>query len=505
MEAGSTKTTREVHETPGNEDESVLVIEASKLSTSGTEVVETAKGDRIRVERADGSSALVAIKKWEELELSAKKREELLHGIYRARFDRPLRIQEAALPLILAGFTKQPRTCLLAQAKSGSGKTAAFVLGMLHNVDISKAKPQALCLCPTRELAQQNARVTVEIGKALIEQQGLSVAVVVAEDRRHVQSRARIEAQIVIGTPGKCMEKIQRIKLDVSAVSTLVLDEADEMDAKGLRDTTRELRRKLPMDCQVLCFSATYTQSGIKDIEESVFLRHKCDKIFIEMKEEGQVDDHIVIMVEEILHVWCDATQHDRGKDGIVEDIFDLLQAQQAYIFVATRQQAHVVQHLLQLKNFATVVLTGGGGQHSGDGMTGEQRDKAMADFRDGKIKVMIATNVLSRGIDVVGVNVVINYDLPVVYETQEADVETYIHRVGRTGRAGAQGLAINLVHGNSSKDMQLLADIETKCFGKQSHPWSKIQQVPDAADVEYIKDMAIRHLRLKEQRVNPA
>lgn len=497
--------------------ESEMTSAASmKLQTSGTEELTTAEGETIRVERAEGSSDFAAIKKWEDLALKGEKREFLLRGVYNKRFDRPFKIQEAALPLILAGFARRPRTCLLAQAKSGSGKTAAFVLGMLHNVDSTLNSTQALCVCPTRELALQNATVAQEIGAELMAETGLLVAVVVAEDRRQMRSREAVRGHVVVGTPGKCMEKIQRSRLEVSAVTTFVLDEADEMDAKGLRETTRELRRKLPSDCQVLCFSATYTQAGIKDIERSVFLRHRCDKIFVEpgaerlgagSSEDVSNDDQgrVLTMVEDILHVWCDASQHPAGKDGVVEDIFDLLQAQQAYIFVATRQQARHVQRLLEAKHFSTVVLTGGGSAiKTDDGMTGEQRDRAMADFRDGKTKVMITTNVLSRGIDVVGVNIVINYNLPVVHETQEADLETYVHRVGRTGRAGAKGLAVNLVMANSPKDMKILADLETKCFGPQPTPWTKIKRLPDATDVEYIKDMAATHLQLMQSKRQP-
>lgn len=486
---------------------------STMLHMCGTEKLKTAQGETIRIERPEGSSSLVAIKKWEELALSSEKRDCLLRGLYGVRFDRPFKIQEAALPLILAGFATRPRTCLLAQAKSGSGKTAAFVLGMLHNVDLSLISTQALCVCPTRELALQNANVAKEIGSVLIDEQNLVVAVVVSEDRRQVRAREAVRGHVVVGTPGKCMEKIQRGRLEVSRVSTFVLDEADEMDAKGLRETTRELRRKLPVDCQVLCFSATYTRAGIKDIENSVFLRHRCEKLFVEPNAELREkrcgadplryeDGRVLTMVDDILHVWCDASQHPGGKDGIVEDIFDLLQAQQAYIFVATRNQARQVQRLLEAKHFSTVVLTGGAAK-ADDGMTGEQRDRAMADFRDGKIKVMITTNVLSRGIDVVGVNVVINYDLPVVHETQEADLETYIHRVGRTGRAGAKGLAINLVMGNSPREMKVLGDLEKSCFGLQTTPWTKIQRVPDATDVEYIKGMAANHLQLKQSESN--
>lgn len=274
------------------------------------------------------------------------------------------------------------------------------------------------------------------------------------------------------------------------------------MDARGHRDDTRSLRKALPDAVQVLCFSATYTDEVCRDIETSVFKRHPASKVLIPDVSDG---DRSNLMVDEIAHVWCDAAEHAGGKLGIVEDIYDLLSAQQSIIFVNTRKDVQHIARVLTEKNFSVEDLTGGRSGHGG--MDGNERDRVMAAFRDGKVKVLITTNVIARGIDVPGVNIVINYDLPVIVDYSqprgastappEADFDTYIHRVGRTGRAGARGVAINLVDDRDSggRDTKTLASLETLCFGKQPKPWTKIRKVPDASDVEAIKKMANEHM----------
>ena len=213
----------------------------SKQAVSVVETVKTAEGDTIQVQRADGAAALVAARTWEELNLDPA----LLKGVYLANFAKPFKIQEAALPLILDGFKKTPvRENLLAQAKSGSGKTAAFALGMLQNVDLSKPHVQGLCVCPTRELATQNAAVVRLIGKTLVEEKGLVVALALSEGSsggrgRGGRGRGRgarqepIRGHIVVGTPGRTLQLIKARALDTRGISMLVLDEADEMDARG--------------------------------------------------------------------------------------------------------------------------------------------------------------------------------------------------------------------------------------------------------------------------------
>ena len=213
----------------------------SKQAVSVVETVKTAEGDTIQVQRADGAAALVAARTWEELNLDPA----LLKGVYLANFAKPFKIQEAALPLILDGFKKTPvRENLLAQAKSGSGKTAAFALGMLQNVDLSKPHVQGLCVCPTRELATQNAAVVRLIGKTLVEEKGLVVALALSEGNsggrgRGGRGRGRgarqepIRGHIVVGTPGRTLQLIKARALDTRGISMLVLDEADEMDARG--------------------------------------------------------------------------------------------------------------------------------------------------------------------------------------------------------------------------------------------------------------------------------
>ena len=495
---------------PTTGDVDAVAASLASQKVSAVETMKTAEGETIQVERASGdTSELVAARSWEDLNLDPS----LLKGVYLANFAKPFKIQEAALPLILSGFRKAPvRENLLAQAKSGSGKTAAFVLGMLENVDVRSPATQALCVCPTRELAQQNAAVTRTIGKVLIEEKGLVVALALSDNAgKGAGGRGRgrapkepVVGHIVVGTPGRTLQLIKTRQLKTQGITMLVLDEADEMDMRGHRDDTRSLRKALPDPCQVLCFSATYTDEVCRDIEASVFKRHPSSKVLIANAKD---DDRSELMVREIAHVWCDAKEHPGGKLGIVEDIYDLLSAQQSIIFVNTRKDVHHIASVLTAKNFSVEDLTGGRGA---GGMDSAERDRVMAAFRDGKVKVLITTNVIARGIDVPGVNIVINYDLPTIVDYSvprgasskppEADFDTYIHRVGRTGRAGAKGVAINLVDQDASGglDLKILASLETLCFGKQPAPWTMIAKVPDASDVEEIKNIANRHMNGK-------
>ena len=489
---------------PGEENKEEDVVAAlAKAQVSGaSEAITTDDGATIRIERA-GVEELVAAQSWEDLNLS----EALLKGVYLADFPKPFKIQQAALPLILSGFRKVPKENMLAQAKSGSGKTAAFVLGMLANVDLRMKGTQALCVNPTRELANQNANVIRLIGKVLIEEQGLKVDVALPQSfaaadgerggrrgGRYSRGRGhhadeRTDAHIVVGTPGKTLRMVKNRSIQAQGITMLVLDEADEMDSLGHRDDTRSLRKELPDDCQVLCFSATYTDEVVSDIERTVFKRHPHNKVLVDTAQVSANEDRSQLMVRQIAHVWCAAGDHPDGKLGIVEDVYDLLSAQQSIIFVNTRRDVHRIQAILQAKNFSTQDLTGGRAGAPG-GMDARERDAAMRRFRDGEVKVLIATNVVSRGVDVPGVNIVINYDLPIDFDTGSADCDTYIHRVGRTGRAGKRGVAINLVDATNPRELTVLRQIEQFCFPGEG----AIHKV-DAADVETIKTVAKAHL----------
>ena len=237
---------------PTTGDVDAVAASLASQKVSAVETMKTAEGETIQVERASGdTSELVAARSWEDLNLDPS----LLKGVYLANFAKPFKIQEAALPLILSGFRKAPvRENLLAQAKSGSGKTAAFVLGMLENVDVRSPATQALCVCPTRELAQQNAAVTRTIGKVLIEEKGLVVALALSDNAgKGAGGRGRgrapkepVVGHIVVGTPGRTLQLIKTRQLKTQGITMLVLDEADEMDTRGHRDDTRSLRKALP-------------------------------------------------------------------------------------------------------------------------------------------------------------------------------------------------------------------------------------------------------------------
>ena len=217
---------------------------------SKSEVVKTDHGVDLHVTVADGRAELVAAKTWEELDL----KEALLKGLYDQKFSKPFVIQESALPLILRGFHKEPKECFLGQAKSGSGKTMAFALSILQHVDTSKAETQAVIVNPARELAVQNLGVVQALGAVLPE---LTIAPAIPEavesrerSRGPRERQAKVNAHVVIGTPGRIKDWLQKKVLSGKTIRMLVLDEADEMDVNH-RDNVRIIRSLLTGPCQV--------------------------------------------------------------------------------------------------------------------------------------------------------------------------------------------------------------------------------------------------------------
>ena len=189
-------------------------------------------------------------------------------------------------------------------------------------------------MCHTRELAFQIKNEYARFSKYLpaVKVEVFYGGVPITQNKAALKANT---PHIVVGTPGRTLQLIKTRQLKTQGITMLVLDEADEMDMRGHRDDTRSLRKALPDPCQVLCFSATYTDEVCRDIEASVFKRHPSSKVLIANAKD---DDRSELMVREIAHVWCDAKEHPGGKLGIVEDIYDLLSAQQSIIFVNTRK-----------------------------------------------------------------------------------------------------------------------------------------------------------------------
>ncbi|XP_062397158.1 ATP-dependent RNA helicase DDX19A isoform X2 [Sardina pilchardus] len=377
--------------------------------------------NQVEVLQRDPNSPLYSVKSFEELRLKPQ----LLQGVYAMGFNRPSKIQENALPMMLA----EPPQNLIAQSQSGTGKTAAFVLAMLSHVDPANKWTQCLCVSPTYELALQTGKVIEQMGQFYPE-----VKLAYAIRGNKMERGQKIEGQIVIGTPGTVLDWCLKLKfIDPKKINVFVLDEADVMIAtQGHQDQSIRIQRMLPKDCQMLLFSATFEESVWRFAERIV-----PDPNIIKLKREEETLDTI-----KQYYVMC---SNKEEKFSALCNIYGAITIAQAMIFCHTRRTASWLAGQLSKEGHQVALLSGE--------MTVEQRAAVIERFRQGKEKVLVTTNVCARGIDVEQVSVVINFDLP-VDKDGNPDNETYLHRIGRTGRFGKRGLAVNMVDSKHSMDI---------------------------------------------------
>uniref|UniRef100_A0A8P4KLC6 RNA helicase n=1 Tax=Dicentrarchus labrax TaxID=13489 RepID=A0A8P4KLC6_DICLA len=361
--------------------------------------------NQVEVLQRDPTSPLYSVKTFEELRLKP----DLLKGVYNMGFNRPSRIQENALPMMLA----QPPQNLIAQSQSGTGKTAAFSLAMLSHVNPANKWTQCLCIAPTYELALQIGQVIEQMGKYCPD---VKLAYGIRGNR--MERGIKLQEQIVIGTPGTVLDWCTKYRLiEPKKITMFVLDEADVMIAtQGHRDQSIRIHRQLTKDCQMLLFSATFEDSVWRFAEQVV-----PDPNIIRLKREEETLDTI-----KQFYVVC---KEKEDKFTALCNLYGSLTIAQAMIFCHTRKMAACGE------------------------MTVEQRASVIERYRNGKEKVLVTTNVCSRGIDVEQVSLVVNFDLPVDMDGN-ADNETYLHRIGRTGRFGRRGFAVNMVDSKHSMDI---------------------------------------------------
>lgn len=339
----------------------------------------------------------------------------LLKGIYGYGWEEPTAIQQRVIMPMKDGRD------IVAQAQSGKGKTGAFAISALSIVDDKKPTTQVLILSPTRELADQIHHVMVNLGKDM---QGLMITLTVGGTAvRDNVRQLRQGPQIVIGTPGRVLHMIEKGELVLKNLQAIILDEADIMLERGFRDSMYDTFQYCPETVQVCLFSATYTPDILQ------LANQFCQNPFrILVKKEEVTLDGI-----KQFYVDCDL---DRYKLEILCDLYECLSISQLIIFVNSKQRAEWLFGAMTADDFTC--------SHIHGGMTAEERKLKMYEFRSGSSRVLISTNLLARGIDVQNVGTVINYDLP-------QDTSNYIHRIGRSGRHGRKGLAINFV----TRDME--------------------------------------------------
>ncbi|XP_075211502.1 putative ATP-dependent RNA helicase Dbp80 [Lycorma delicatula] len=419
------------HDDDDDDDKGLSKAEHSLLQKVVRKGLIVSKHD-IEVQRKDPTSPLYSVKTFEALNLKP----ELLKGVYEMGFNAPSKIQETALPTLLA----DPPQNMIAQSQSGTGKTAAFVLAMLSRVDPLKRYPQVLCLSPTYELAIQTGEVASKMAQFCPE-----IAIRYAVRGEEEPRNTKLKEHIIIGTPGKVVDWATKFKFfDLSKINVFVLDEADVMIAtQGHQDQSFRIHKQLPAHCQMMFFSATYDQDVMEFAEAIV-----PNPVIIRLKREEESLDNI-----KQYYVICKSLDE---KYSAISNIYGVVTIGQAMIFCHTRKTANWLASKMTQDGHAVALLSGE--------LTIEQRIAVLDRFREGKEKVLITTNVLSRGIDIEQVTIVVNFDLP-VDSSQRADCETYLHRIGRTGRFGKAGLAINLV--DTQESLGVLKQIEEH-FGKK-------------------------------------
>ncbi|KAG5366189.1 ATP-dependent RNA helicase DBP5 [Yarrowia sp. B02] len=399
--------------------------------------------------QADPNSPLYSAKRFEDLGLD----ENLLKGLYAMKFNKPSKIQEKALPLLLS----DPPHNMIGQSQSGTGKTGAFSLTMLSRVDPSLKAPQCICLAPSRELARQTLDVVDEMKKFT----DITTQLVVPESTEKGQ---KVDAQIIVGTPGSVAGLLQRKGLDARNIKVFVLDEADNMVDSTMGSTCQRIKKFLPASTQVVLFSATFPESVMA---LSAKMCPNPNEIRLKANE---------LNVDAITQLYMDCEDGEE-KFKMLEELYSMLTIASSVIFVAQRSTANSLYQRMS-KNGHKVSLL-----HSD--LSVDERDRLMDDFRFGRSKVLISTNVIARGIDIATVSMVVNYDLP-TDRNGKPDPETYLHRIGRTGRFGRSGVSISFVH--DQKSYEVLDSIQMT-LGME------LTQVPtdDIDEVEEIVKKAIK------------
>lgn len=340
-----------------------------------------------------------------------------IHGI-----TEPTPIQEKAIPLLLDGKD------IIAQSQTGTGKTFAFVLPILEKLDPANPNIQALIVTPTRELALQ---ITNEIQKLIEHLEGINIlAVYGGQDVESQLKKLKKNIHIVVGTPGRLLDHIRRETVDFSKAAFLVLDEADQMLHIGFLDEVEEIIKQTPKTRQTLLFSATMPDEIRKLAKRHMY---KPENIQIE-KTQAPLANIKQIAISTV----------DRAKQNDLIESLRMYQPFLGVIFCRTKRRVSKLNDALKANNFNCDELHGD--------LSQAKREQVMKKFREAKIQYLIATDVAARGLDVEGVTHVFNYDMPL-------DTESYIHRIGRTGRAGNEGLAVSFY---SPKDKPLLEMIES-------------------------------------------
>ena len=357
--------------------------------------------------------------KWDDDNVNIKLN--LLRGIYGNGFEQPSPIQKQAIIPMTQGKD------LIAQAQSGTGKTGAFTIGMLQYIDESIQETQAIILSPTRELASQTNNVINNIGKMMNIKTCLTTGTIsVSENIKEIEDKPHI----IVGCPGRLNDMLRRRKVNLNNLKLMILDEADEMLSVGFKDQVYQIFQYLPETITVSLFSATLPKE-LEDLTNK-FMR---EPIKILVKNE-------MLTLEGISQYYI-ALETDNDKFNTIKDLFGWISSSQAIIYCNSLKRVSDLYTAMIKDDFPVCCI------HSG--MDKEQRNDTYNDFKNGKHRVCISSNVTARGIDIQQVSTVINFDIPKC-------PHTYLHRIGRSGRWGRKGVAINFV---TKYDIHIMRGIE--------------------------------------------
>ncbi|EPN8275469.1 DEAD/DEAH family ATP-dependent RNA helicase [Enterobacter hormaechei] len=345
----------------------------------------------------------------------------ILEALNDLGYEKPSPIQAECIPHLLSGRD------VLGMAQTGSGKTAAFSLPLLNNIDPDLRAPQILVLAPTRELAVQVAEAMTEFSKHM---RGVNVVALYGGQRYDVQLRAlRQGPQIVVGTPGRLLDHLKRGTLDLSKLSGLVLDEADEMLRMGFIEDVETIMAQLPEGHQTALFSAT--------MPEAI---RRITRRFMKEPQEVRIQSSVTTRPDISQSYW---SVYGMRKNEALVRFLEAEDFDAAIIFVRTKNATLEVAEALERSGYNSAALNGD--------MNQALREQTLERLKDGRLDILIATDVAARGLDVERISLVVNYDIPM-------DSESYVHRIGRTGRAGRAGRALLFVE---NRERRLLRNIE--------------------------------------------
>jgi superfamily II DNA/RNA helicase len=359
------------------------------------------------------------ISSWDELEINSK----LLRGIYAYGFEKPSPIQQKAIKPLIMGKD------IVVQAQSGTGKTATFTIGALANVDVTNNTTQVLVLSPTKELTIQTAQVFESLGGLM---EGLRVQALyggsIVEDGSSFSNKKT--PHVICGCPGRVFDMMRRERISSKKIKLVILDEADEMLSAGFKDQVYNIFQYFSNSIQVALVSAT-----LPDSINSIIDKIMRDPIRVSVKRE-------MLTLEGIAQYYI-AVDDDRQKYATLKDIFGLFAMSQCIIYCNSVKRVQDLYDAMREDDFSVCRI------HSG--MEKNERADAFNDFKVGNSRVLISSNVTARGIDIQQVSIVVNFDIPKC-------VNTYLHRIGRSGRWGRKGVGINLI---TRRDLPKLKEIE--------------------------------------------